>query len=133
MIYPEATTINRKVIDALVDHHYDLKPTGSRWVCPESASPASDYDLFAMTNPFDVLALIEIDGWRIEGSMDIDVPVGNFVSLRKHNVNFIACLNKSFFELFERATAVCHKIGGPIDRVGRIAVFRAILYGEKPE
>lgn len=142
----------------LLDAGYDLFPTGSRYICPRhtaalekdwraewaAASNGPDELSLPVRPDFDVMCLATDDdharrlrddldlrhGWRAAGSGPEDDGRAGFSLYRKH-VNLIMFLRDeaALFRRWCAATAFCALMGGPTERSGRVAIFKAVCDG----
>jgi hypothetical protein len=126
-----------KKIEAL---GFTVEACGSRVTCnPPPTDTDQDY-LVAIPKwkPFDrpisaIVDLLNSENFVWEGSPEHYQQVAGhgFMSWRKGDVNLIVTGNAAWAEKHRLATALC-KYVNTMDKKHRIAIFKAILYGEKP-
>jgi hypothetical protein len=78
--------------------------------------------------------MLEDNGWELGGSdfADSSGDPSAFRSYTKAEVNLIVTCSLPFFNKFMAATSVCKRLN-LMSKPDRIAVFRAVLYGEACE
>lgn len=108
-------------------------PTGSRFICPEHATPQSDYDVYLIADE-NYAADLLFRGWHGPGG---EHPGGeyqlNSMSMRFGKLNAIVFFNSAMASRFKDATDFCLSIGGPPDRPTRIKVFKKFFGANKPD
>ncbi len=107
----------------LVDVFRGWKPTGSRYY--GVAQDGADHDWLCLGTRHEA-AKLRAD----EADSCNNVPY--FTSLRFGTVNVIVAHDDEFYNKFLTASEVCRLVQ-PTVKSHRIAIFRAILYGETPE
>ena len=115
-----------------------VEPTGSRVTCnPAPTETDADYLVQA---PNDVAALsavvcvIEGEGFSQDGATEHyqDVTGDGFLSWRRDEINLIVTKNPLFAKRHRAATALCRHLN-LMEKDDRIALFQAVLYGNKRE
>jgi hypothetical protein len=101
---------------------------GSRITCsPAPSDTDEDWLVLIRTDTFEKL---EACGFKQEGSPKFYTvnDKGEFRSWRHGDVNIITTKSVQFFELFLTATALAKRFN-LLNKVDRIALFQAVLYG----
>lgn len=106
---------------------HDWAPVGSRITCDP---PPMDTDenwllLVKSLTKFDEIA--RRNYWKLDSSMGNSPEFASFVF---RDVNLIATQSDQFFKKFMAATSVAKRFN-LLDKSDRIALFRAVLYGER--
>lgn len=117
-------------VAALLNCNFTL--TGSRAICPQAASTASDWDWIGLVENLPVAALLLIeDKWETGTSFPEDASklTGvQFISMKKGKMNLLITADANFHKAFLLATRVATQLG-LTSKNHRIQLFQAILYG----
>ena len=111
---------------------------GSRVTCNPPPTDTDDDWLYFVTDITEFVNEALADGFYIDGSLmggEVNLsqlPGGLFVSLKKRQDvrNLIVTSDHTFYERFLAATHVCRRLNLQ-DKTDRIALFQAVLYGER--
>lgn len=141
-IPPEAPSLGA-VFDELNKLGCKVEPCGSRVTCfpapkdtdedylvevPADSSPviAKGQDKIAL-----VVSLLNDSGFHWEGGKHYQIQIaGDFMSFRRDDVNLIVTGNEKFANQHRLATYVCKRLN-ILNKLHRITVFQALLYGNK--
>lgn len=114
----------------------EVEPCGSRVTCsPPPRDTDADYLVFVASLKEDdvsrVVNLLSSNGYVWEGnSLHYQTVAGStFMSWRKDDINFIVSASYNFVKRHRAATAVCKRLN-LLEKADRIALFKAVLYGE---
>lgn len=111
------------------------EPCGSRVTCnPLPVDTDRDY-LVQISHDYDVAGVVTrlcALGFEWEGSKHYRDAAGDFMSLRRDDLNLIVTANAEFATRHRAATHVCKRLNLP-NKQDRIAVFQAVLYGKQHE
>lgn len=116
-----------------------IEPVGSRVTCsPPVLNTDEDFLILAKRqySKSDVFDLLNLDeGWDFGGSIirgfDPRAHIDEtFHSYTRDNVNLIITWSDAFFRRFMAATSVATRLN-LLDKRDRIALFQAVLYGQK--
>lgn len=109
----------------------DLRPSGSRWICPANAKDHSDWDVFFVASE-EFAKTLEADKWGRKappeiGSGGVDV---DGACLYNGSLNAILFYPSHIdkYNRFKAATNFCKSIGGPTSKDERVEVFEAFKY-----
>lgn len=123
-------------VRALLKTFCEVEACGSRVTCfPPPKNTDADYLVFVSSGREDdvskVVNLLSGNGFTWEGASEhYQVVAGyNFMSWRKDDINFIVSASYDFVKRHRAATAICKRLN-LLDKTDRIAVFKAVLYGE---
>lgn len=115
----------------------EIEPCGSRVTCnPAPTNTDADFLVFVKSgNEGDVSAVVAAlaaAGFRWEGSEHYQVEAAcGFMSWRKDERNYIVSSSPLWVKRHRAATALCKRLN-LMNKADRIAVFKAVLYGELP-
>jgi hypothetical protein len=115
----------------------DFTATGSRIICKPPPKD-TDYDILvrvATDRLDDFMKAAVIDGWTerpLTGHEDEYEDCADFWPLRKGDLNLIVCVDEEFYKRFDAATHVAKRLN-LLNKPDRIALFQAVLYGNKWE
>jgi hypothetical protein len=116
----------------------DVEPCGSRVTCsPAPTDTDADYLVYVRSHReqdvADVVDILASAGFEWEGASEhYQCLCGNsFMSWRRDNVNLIVSSSPTFALRHRAATALCKALN-LMSKPHRIAVFQAVLYGDKP-
>lgn len=117
-------------MNPFLDKVVKMEYVGSRVTCSPPPTD-TDEDVLLLTDDLTMLIAdcIEV-GFTRDGDHKASYPTG-FVSLRNETMNFIVTDDEEFYKKFMLATHVC-KFLNVQDKLDRICVFQAILYGNEP-
>lgn len=114
----------------------EVEPCGSRVTCfPPHQNTDADYLVFVTSGKAqdvsNVVSLLQGNGYQWEGASEHyqDVAGVGFMSWRKDDVNLIVSASRDFVRRHRAATAVCKRLNLS-EKADRIALFKAVLYGE---
>jgi hypothetical protein len=116
-------------MNPFLDKVVKMEYVGSRVTC-SPAPTDTDEDVLLLTDDLSTLIgdCIEV-GFTQDGAVGRAYPK-EFVSLRNGTMNFIVTDNEEFYKKFMLATHVCKSLN-VMNKVDRICVFQAILYGNE--
>lgn len=110
-----------------------VAPTGSRFICTP-APTNTDEDWIILVENVDLFdASARSEGWSAPQKMhDAEKYPEGFDSYRKDEVNLIVTSSENFYRRFGAATYVARRLNLLV-KADRIALFQAVLYGNKAE
>lgn len=109
----------------------DLRPSGSRWICPNSAKDYSDWDVFFVGSEAFASTIVS-EGWTRKappeiGSGGVDVDGACLYNGTLNAIMFYPSHIQKY-NRFKAATDFCKSIGGPTGKIERVEVFEAFKY-----
>ena len=121
---------------ALLQTFCEVEPCGSRVTCfPPPQDTDADYLVFVSSlKEADVSRVVDLLGsngfvWEGDSQHYQTVAGSTFMSWRKGDINFIVSASYDFVKRHRAATAVCKRLN-LLAKTDRVALFKAVLYGE---
>lgn len=121
----------------ILDTAIAWQPVGSRVTCsPAPANTDQDYLVLVGDDAMEFISLMQGYGFDVElgeGYAEDALNSGEdnrFQSYRMDDINLIATVDEGFYDRFVAATSVAKRFN-LLEKADRIALFQAVLYGNR--